>query len=145
MIFELVKYLPVYLGSMVKFIAGPTAGMAMGLGLVETAILTMLGTMTTVFLFMTMGSTFRAWHKKRYPNSKKKVFTKKNRRFVTVWQKFGVLGVAILTPVLFTPIGGAILVAYVGAPKKEVYLYMFLSSTFWAFVVTWGVQILFNM
>lgn len=145
MVFELIKYIPVYLGSMVKFIAGPTAGLALGLGLVETAILTMLGTMTTVFIFMTLGSAIRAWHNKRFPNRNKKVFTKKNRRFVSVWKKFGVLGVSILTPVLFTPIGGAILVAYVGAPKKEVYLYMFLSSTFWAFVVTWGVQLLFSL
>jgi len=144
MIFELVKYVPVYLGSMVKFIAGPTAGMAMGLGLVETAVLTILGTMTTVFIFMTLGTTIRAWHKKKFPNKNKKVFTRKNRWFVHIWKKFGVLGVSILTPVLFTPIGGAILVAYVGAPKKEVYLYMFLSSTFWAFLVTWGIKIIFT-
>ncbi len=47
----LLKYLSVYLSGMVKFAAGPLAGLATGLSYIETVLLTAFGMMTTVFLY----------------------------------------------------------------------------------------------
>jgi len=144
MLLEIVKYVPVYLGSMLKFIAGPTAGMAMGLSLAETVLFTTLGMMTSVVVFTMFGSSIRNWYLKKYPNANRKIFTKKNRRFITLWKKYGVIGVSVLTPVLFSPIGGTLLITYVGAPKKQVYFYMLLSSIFWSIVLTTAIKIIFT-
>ena len=45
------KYGTVYLVSMFKFVIGPTTGIFAGLSIVETAILTTLGMMTSVTMF----------------------------------------------------------------------------------------------
>jgi uncharacterized membrane protein len=144
MLLEIVKYVPVYLGSMLKFIAGPTAGMAMGLSLAETVLFTTLGMMTSVVVFTMFGNSIRNWYLKKYPKANRKIFTKKNRRFITLWKKYGVIGVSVLTPVLFSPIGGTLLITYVGAPKKQVYFYMLLSSIFWSIVLTTAIKIIFT-
>jgi hypothetical protein len=41
-------------------------------------------------------------------------------------------GVAVLTPLLFTPIGGTIIAVSFGAPKEKILFYMFISASFFA-------------
>jgi hypothetical protein len=126
------KYFSVYLLSMVKFIAGPTMGPAMGLSWLETVIVTVLGMMTSVVIFTFFGKQIRAWYLKRRGAKKPKLFTKRNRRFITIWKKYGVAGVAMLTPLIFTPIGGALLVSSLGGGVRKTLLYMFISAVIWS-------------
>lgn len=62
----------------------------------------------------------------------KKVFTKRNRRLVTIFRKYGLFGIAILTPVLLSiPIGTVVANSF--EPKKrKIFLYMFISILFWS-------------
>jgi membrane protein DedA with SNARE-associated domain len=123
----------VYLPSMLKFIFGPLAGYAAGLNLISTILGTVLGMMTMVFLFTYFGN----WIKKKVLSrifKKKNKFTDGNRRFVNVWKKYGLPGVALLTPVILTPIGGTLLALSSGSPREKIILYMFLSAAFWAIV-----------
>ncbi|SDM12138.1 hypothetical protein SAMN05421823_110226 [Catalinimonas alkaloidigena] len=137
MISELVKYVSVYLTSMVKFIAGPTTGLATGLTLGETLVFTVLGMMTSVVMFSLLGERLRKLWTQYFPQRKrKKLFTPRNRRIVTIWTRWGVQGVAFLTPVLFSPIIGTILAASFGAPKGKIVGYMLVSAIFWAAIVT---------
>ena len=52
---EILKAIPVYFSSMLKFILGPIGGFAAGLNLVTTILTTVFGMMTVVFLFTYFG------------------------------------------------------------------------------------------
>lgn len=131
----LAKYLTVLLSSMVKFIAGPLAGLALGLNIVETALFTALGMMSTVLLFTLVGKPLRTLLQKTLWKNRKR-FSPRNRQFVRIWNRWGLFGLSFLTPVLFSPIGGALLVNIFGGTKKAIISYMLLSAFFWAFLQT---------
>ncbi len=132
MLVEILKYLSVYLISMVKFFAGPLTGVAVGLTYFETVLLTIAGMMTTVIIFSVIGRAFSKWWSKRQRAQNKPMFSKKNRRIVAIWNKFGVVGVAFLTPILLTPIVGTVVAALFGAPRKQIFIHMLWSSIVWS-------------
>jgi len=70
---------------------------------------------------------------------KRKKFTANSRKFVTVWKKYGIVGVAALMPLLLTPIGGTILAVGFGAPKNKIIFYMFISASVWAIIFTFAI------
>ena len=132
---ELLKYVSVYLLSMTKFMAGPSIGMAVGMPILGTVVISVLGMMTSVLIFSVIGE------KSGYPRISKLidyVKSKKsiNDRFMYLWKRFGVAGVTFLTPVFFTPIIGTILVVAMGSPKTKILLYMFLSAVFWSITLS---------
>ena len=62
----------------------------------------------------------------------KKIFTRKNKIIVTVKKRFGLLGIALLTPSLFSiPIGCFLAVRYF-KDKQRIVIYMFGSILFWS-------------
>ncbi|MCP4460262.1 MAG: hypothetical protein GY816_19895 [Cytophagales bacterium] len=132
---ELWKYLTMYLLSGFKFIFGPTLGVGYGVPLVFTALLTSFGMMTTVYVFTYFGHRLKGIVD-RFKKKDRKIFSKKSRRFVKVWRKYGVKGIAFLTPVLLMPIGGAILANVLGGKRKKIIHWMWVSSLFWAFVLS---------
>lgn len=133
----LATYFSIYILSMVKFIAGPLTGFATGTGILETCIFTVLGMMTSVILFSYFGKFLRERFLKKWFVKKKK-FSKKSRRFVTIWKRYGLFGIAFLTPVLFSPIGGAVLISSLGgmSHKRKIFSYMLFSASFWSVVYT---------
>lgn len=125
------KALTIVLLTMLKFIFGPTLGYAGGFSLFSTIIITITGMMCSVFLFTFLGKLLREKVLIRFFRNRKK-FTKRNRRFVIIWGKYGLAGVAFLTPLLLTPIGGTLLLASFGSSKREIIVAMFLSASFWS-------------
>jgi hypothetical protein len=68
----------------------------------------------------------------------KKIFSKRNRRIVLIWKKYGLVGIAFLTPVILSiPIGTLIANSLVPDKKKNM-VYMFFSVLFWATIITVG-------
>ncbi len=139
MFVEVVKYLSVYLVSMVKFFGGPVTGVSLGLSYLETMLLTVAGMMTSVLIFSVVGKAVSKWLSRRRRARQKPVFCKKNRRIVHIWKRFGVSGVAFLTPILFTPIFGTMVAALLGAPRRHIYMHMLWSSFFWSLTLTFMV------
>lgn len=134
MLSDLMKYIIVYLISMFKFIGGPAFGAAYDLNPIITAVMTLLGMMTSVTIVSFFGLKIRDWIQKRY-TLKRKLFTKRNRRIVKIWRGYGEFGVAFFTPVFFSPIIGTLLITALGGKRKRVLLYMLISAFFWAFVI----------
>lgn len=130
--------------SMVKFIAGPLAAAAAGLGYLEAVLCTALGMMSTVVLLTYVGSTARVWLIGLFSrkNEKPKKFSKRNRQIVRIWSKYGLKGVAFLTPLLLTPPGGTLIAVYFGEPKAKIVLYMLISAIIWSFIITGGVYLI---
>ena len=61
-------------------------------------------------------------------NIRKKVFTKKNRRIVKLWKKYGEFGVAFLTPIILSiPLGTFIATRYRTVSNKKCIPYSFFN------------------
>ncbi len=62
----------------------------------------------------------------------KKVFTKRNRSIVKIWKKYGLYGIAFLTPVILSIPIGTIIANSLVDNRKKIMLYMFVSLLFWS-------------
>ena len=144
MLEELLRYLGVYLLACIKSILPPLLGPGMGLTKLEIIVITVLGLMTSVLLFTLVGERIKKHIIPVFIKNPKK-FSPKSRKMVRIWRKYGVIGTCFLTPLVLSPIGGSILVASVGAPRKQVYLYMLLFGIFWAVVWTFSVDFLVDI
>lgn len=129
----ILKVATVYFSCMLKFIFGPLGGYAAGFPLITTILVTVAGMMTVVFLFTFFGNWFRVKVIGRF-FKKRNRFSLNNRRFVTIWKRYGLIGVAALTPIFLTPIGGTILAVSSGSPKEKIILYMFISACIWSII-----------
>jgi hypothetical protein len=135
------KYLTVYLVSMLKFIGGPTLGAAVGLSFAETVIITVMGMMTSVVIVSFFGPGLRKWLNNTFRKDQK-VFSKRNRKMVTFWRRYGLFGISFLTPVLFSPIVGTLLVYAFGGSKIRIISYMLISAIFWSLTLSKALNIL---
>jgi uncharacterized membrane protein len=132
----IIKYITVLTGSMLKFIFGPLSGFALKLSFWETYLLTVVGMMLSVLIFSFLGRFIK---EKVYPlffKSPKKLFTRGNRRKVLVWRKYGLLGIAFLTPLILTPIGGTLVATSFGEHKGKIFSYMLASALVWGALLT---------
>jgi hypothetical protein len=92
-----------------------------------------------VFMYLSSG-ILSAWNwfkrktglfKRKKP---RKIFSKKSRRWVKVKTRYGLFGIAAITPfILSIPIGCFIAMRYY-KNKKKVFLYLFLSVVFWSLI-----------
>lgn len=130
------KYLSVALASTLKFFGGPITGVILKLTWIETAICSAIGMMFTVFVLTYIGSGIRALIQKRR-KSKPKRFTRINRIAVNIWKRFGIIGIAFLTPPLFTPLFGPILAVAFRVPKTSIFMWMSLSAIIWGLGISY--------
>lgn len=128
---SLITFIGIYFLTYFKFIAGPVLGHAAGYTVIETILVTITGMMSSVIFFTLIGTKFRKILALRFTR-KKTVFTKKNRTIVHLWGKYGEIGIAFITPLLLTPIGGTLILVSFGTKKRKIYSHMLWSATFWA-------------
>jgi hypothetical protein len=144
MLEELVKAVPVYFSSMLKFIFGPLGGYMAGLNIFTTILTTVAGMMTVVLGFAFFGDFLRNKLLRSFFQNRKK-FSNRNRKFIRIWQKYGLIGVAALTPVLLTPIGGTVLAVSFGTPRNKLIFVMFVSASVWSVLITASVYFFGNI
>lgn len=133
----LTKYFSIFVGGMFKFIGGPLIGQKLGVSIIETTIFSALGMLTTIIIITFFGDGLR--RKIILRNQQKrnyKVFTPKKRRLIRLYRRFGIEGIAFLTPVIFSPILGGILAVSFGAAPKKIIFYMFISALFWGLILS---------
>lgn len=138
---SLLEILSVFLMSTVKFVFGGVP-LALGLGFsfFQAVTVTSLGGFVGVTVFVYTSDKLIAYFKKRKilkqlenPNQiRKKVFTRTNKIIIIVKQRFGLLGISLLTPLLLSiPIGCFLAVRYFN-DKQRILFYMFGSILFWS-------------
>ncbi|KYG78637.1 hypothetical protein EV198_1418 [Roseivirga ehrenbergii] len=139
MLEKVLTYLGIYLLACLKSILPPLLGPAAGMSPLEIIIITMAGLMTSVVLFSYLGEKIK---KNVLPIfiKKKGKFSPQSRRMVKIWTKYGIIGTCFLTPLILSPVGGSLLVSTVGAPRKQVFFYMFIFGLFWSVVWTFSVD-----
>lgn len=127
--------------STVKFVFGGVP-LALGLGFsfFQAVTVTSLGGFVGVTVFVYTSDKLIAYLKKRKilkqldnPNQiRKKSFTRTNKIIIIVKQRFGLLGISLLTPLLLSiPIGCFLAVRYFN-DKQRILIYMFGSILFWS-------------
>ena len=126
-----IDYLVVFAMSMFKFIFGCVGGAVRGFSYLETVLITVLGMMTSVIIFTYFGLAIRNWFFIAFKR-KRKVFTKRNRRLVKIWRKYGIIGVAFMTPLFFSPVGGTLIAVSFGEKKERIFFHMLWSAILWA-------------
>ena len=144
MLEKVLTYLGIYLLACLKSILPPLLGPAAGMSPLEIIIITMAGLMTSVVLFSYLGEKIK---KNVLPIfiKKKGKFSPQSRRMVKIWTKYGIIGTCFLTPLILSPVGGSLLVSTVGAPRKQVFFYMFIFGLFWSVVWTFSVGWLIDL
>ena len=130
------KYASVFLLSMVKFFGGPLAGVSLGIPFFQTLALTVAGMMTTVIVVSGVGRMWALHQRQRREDKGKPLFTKRSRRIVGIFRRFGMPGIAFLTPVLFSPIGGTVIATQLHVPRLRIFLHMLWSAVFWGVAFT---------
>ncbi len=134
---EVAKYLSVIFASMIKFFGGPITGVTLKITWIETAVCSVIGMMITVALVTFFGDyiqrVFTRIFQRGEPKKKKK-FTRSNRMAIKIRRKFGLNGISFLTPILFSPIGGAILALAFRYEKKNIMLSMLVSACAWGII-----------
>jgi uncharacterized membrane protein YbhN (UPF0104 family) len=67
---------------------------------------------------------------------KKKIFSPRSRRMVRIWQRYGLVGLAALTPILFSIPLGTFVMSRLESNRKKILLYMFISIVSWSLILT---------
>jgi uncharacterized membrane protein len=142
----------VFLISTVKFVfGGVPVALGLGFSFFETVVVTTLGGFTGVIIFVTLSDTIIKRVKSRKLKKgqgginapQKKIFSKKNRFIIHVKHRFGLFGIAALTPLLFSIPVGCFLATRYFKDKQRILIYMFTSILFWSisassFRLLWG-------
>ncbi|NOT74634.1 MAG: hypothetical protein HOP08_06875 [Cyclobacteriaceae bacterium] len=156
---ELLKAVPVYLLSMLKFIFGPITGFGAKLHIITTVLVTIGGMMTSVVAVTYFGEWIKtrviekmkkwSWVKAAKSflrkigiwfklNVYRKIFKRKRKAkakdYSEFWKKYGLTGIAFFTPLFLTPIGGTILALSSGYTKEKILFYMLISAVSWALI-----------
>jgi hypothetical protein len=130
---EILKAIPIYLLSALKVVFGPTLGYAAQLHIITSMIVTFMGMMTSVVVITFFGGLLRNGILKNW-------FLRQEEKAKTSrFAKYGLVGLAILTPLLLTPILGTILTVAGGYPRRKIILYMAITGALYAIFFTWAV------
>ncbi len=126
----------------------PLAVMEFKFSFFETILWINIGGVIGIYFFAYLSEAVNRWiqgliNKQRRKKGleekspkKKKVFTKRNRRIVRVKQKYGLIGIAVTTPLLLSiPVGVFLAVRYYPR-KKTKYLYLIGANVAWSFIYT---------
>jgi hypothetical protein len=141
-----VKVLLTVIFSAVKFAATfPLAVMQFKFSFFETILWTNVGGILGIYFFAFLSEKLIAWwnrtFKKRYSSRKgstrsKKVFTRRNRRIIRIKQKYGLIGIALTTPLLLSiPLGTFLAVRYYRSSRTK-FIYLIGSNMVWSAIYT---------
>ena len=121
---------------MFKFVAAPIAGVAAGLPMMAIWALSVAGMMTTVVLSSGVGQAWALHLRRRRQLKGKPLFSRRSRTVVRIYQRFGIVGIAFLTPILFSPVGGTVIATQLHVPRWRILLHMSWSAVLWGFAFT---------
>lgn len=142
---ELWKIISVVLLSSVKFGLGglPLALAVYHFSFFKAVVTTSFGGILGIVVFsylseliLKLADKVTCWWRKKHPAKPKKKFTFQNKMIVRVKKRFGLIGLAILTPtVLSMPLGMLLAKRYFHNTQR-VMVYMISSVLFWAITIS---------
>lgn len=112
----------------------------------ETVFWTNVGGIAGIYFFAFLSEKLINWWKRTFRRSNrkiledeqqlKKVFTRRNRRIVRTKMKYGLIGIALITPFLLSiPVGVFLVVRYY-RNKQYKFLYLVAANVLWSLIYT---------
>lgn len=112
----------------------------------ETIFWTNVGGIAGIYFFAFLSDRLISWWKHTFRRSDrkiiedeqqvKKIFTRRNRRIVKTKMKYGLLGIALITPFLLSiPVGVFLVVRYYHTSKSK-FLFLIASNIIWSVIYT---------
>lgn len=112
----------------------------------ETILWTNIGGIAGIYFFAFLSGKLLPWWKRAFRRSNRKImsdeqqvkiiFTRKNRRIVRIKQKYGLMGIALITPFLLSiPVGVFLVVRYYRTSKPR-FLYLIGANLLWSVIYT---------
>lgn len=154
---QVFKLIQVFLVSGIKFLFAPFISIGYGFNYFQTVLFTTLGGIAGLFFFYFLSKfLIRIYFKlcpvvvsyfggeearKVYEASQckkpgRKKFTRKNKAIISIRNRYGFLGVVLLTPVLLSIPFGAFLAQKYYSKKSHVLVYLSLSVLMWSFFIS---------
>ena len=93
------------------------------------------GNVFFTYLSAAILKAIHAFRAKRGLIHRKKVFTSFNRRVIKVKQKFGLAGIAFITPIFLSTPVGAFLAERFFKDKRKIMIYLSIATVFWGFAL----------
>jgi len=132
------------LSSSVKFaMTFPLAVFQFKFSFAETVLWTNIGGVIGIYFFAFLSDKLIAWWQKKFRKkkkqavageSRKKIFTKKNRRIVNIKQRYGLPGIALITPLLLSiPVGTFLMVRYYQRSRFK-FVALIASNMIWSII-----------
>ena len=123
----------VFVTGVLELWAAVPLGLAINLNPVIIGTASALGAILAAFLVTTVGDSIRErvikW---RYGKNK----DLKNSKYYKIWNKYGIVGLGFISPLLFgAPVGAALGIA-LGARKKPLLIWMSIGIIIWSAALT---------
>lgn len=117
-------------------------GLALKSNPIEIAVFTALGSITTVILLFYFGESVKRWVLKNWSKDK---LEKRKSKFSHIINKYGVVGVGIITPGLFGPITSIIVGLLIIKNTSKLMPYLIVGIILWPFLLTWSATTSFDI
>ncbi len=152
---EIEKIASLLLLSGLKFLFAPATAEYFGFNFARSFLWTTTGGTIGILAFTFLGDLLVAswkklvsWFKAMFLRTKPevvrrlppKVFTTRNKRIVWIKMKFGLMGLAFLTPCLLSIPIGTFVVNRMYRRKWKILLALFVSLLFWSLLLNWLAQ-----
>ncbi len=123
--------------SIVKFVVAPSTMVAVGYGVVPVLLVCSLGGLVGFYLFFYGGGKIFEWldTRKRSRTKKKKVFTKKNKLIVKSINRYGLVGLCVVSGVISIPLTGLLAARYFRHRPETIYV-LSMSIVLWVTLLT---------
>lgn len=94
-----------------------------------------IGGIIGIVLFTYLGSYIQEYLVRKFPRRFGRRFTSSNRFLVRIKQRFGLGGIAVLTPIILSIPVGVLFALALTHDKKKILISMLMSMFFWATVL----------
>jgi len=123
--------LSVFLLGVLELWAAVPAGFVLNLNPIIIGIASSLGAITAAVIVIVLGENIR----NRILKGVNKPESSRGKLIRKIWNKYGIIGLGLLSPLLFgAPIGAAIGVA-LGAPRKRLLMWMSIGIVIWTVIL----------
>lgn len=130
----IIKYFTIYIVGITGIWKAIPVGIALKSTLFETGLFTALGSITAVIILYYFGEPVKRWAIKNWGKDK---MEKRKGKFGDIMDKYGVVGLGLLTPGPFGPITTIIVGLLLVKNTAKLMPYLIAGIIIWSFILTW--------
>lgn len=126
------KYISVFLIGILELWGAIPTGLALKLNPLYVATVSAVGAITSALLVLIIGEPLRKW----IMSLKKTNLDKTNGKLKRIWEKYGIIGLCLISPLLLGAHLGAAIGLTLGGKKAMIALWMTISCLIWSSIFT---------